>query len=402
MWAQCDRLWTDLAEGAIVAGAGGAVDSRLSAYSPPTVGIEEELFVIDPVSRAVTPRAAAVLRRADYELGPLVGSEYTKFQVETRTVPCADLGDLQAQLGRIRSVVADAARAEGLRIVATGTPVIGEIVPPPIAESPRYRRMNTIYGALTDEQSVCACHVHVHLPDREKAVLVSNHLRPWLPTFVAMAANSPYWAGRDTRHASWRTVTRDRWPVAGPPPFFESIGHFDELIHTLLDNQVLMDRGMVYWDVRPSAHLPTIEIRVLDVPATVLETVLFAALIRALVMVSLNAVERGDPGPRISTEILRAAYWRSAQGGLAGSGIDTRTHRPTKGTVLVEALLAHIGPGLAACGDLELVSAGWDRLRTIGCGAVRQRAAYTRRGELTDVVDFLIEQTDQADLTPSR
>ena len=81
-----------------------------------------------------------------------------------------------------------------------------------------------------------------------------------------------------------------------------------------------MDRGMVYWDIRPSAHLPTIEIRVLDMPATAQESVLFAALtIRALVLVSLDAVEQGDPGPRISTEILRAAYWRPPDVARRGS-----------------------------------------------------------------------------------
>ncbi|MGH8881966.1 MAG: carboxylate-amine ligase, partial [Stackebrandtia sp.] len=231
-----------------------------------------------------------------------------------------------------------------------------------------------------------------HMPDPERAVLVSNHLRPWLPVLLSMNGNSPYWAGRDTGYASWRTLSWSGWPVAGPPPFFESLGHFDDTVETFVDGGALMDRRSIFWDVRPSAHLPTIEIRVADVAATSYEGPLFAALVRGLVALASQAVERGDRGPRIAPELLRAASWRAARDGLEGKGIDARTGRLRDTRDLVGALLAEVRPVLEAWGDWDQVTAWWRRLQDHGSGAARQRNAYARRGRLDDVVDCLIEQ----------
>ncbi|WP_433247133.1 carboxylate-amine ligase [Streptosporangium sp. CA-135522] len=363
----------------------------------PLVGVEEEYLVVDPATRAVAPRAAEVLERAAAELGEQVSTEITKFQVEAKTSPCVRVSELEEQLLRMRAAMARAAREEGLAVVASGTPVLGEIVPPPITDHPRYGVGIDTYRALHDEQSICAGHVHVHLPDRERAVLVSNHLRPWLPALIALTANSPFWAGRDTGYASWRTLSWAKWPVAGPPPYFASLAEFDELIGTLTEAGVLVDPGTIFWDVRPSARLPTLEVRVTDVPATAGESALLAAVVRALVLVSLERVEGGDPGPRLSAELLRAAYWQAARDGLDGYAIDPVTGRRTPAADLGTALLRHIGPALEQTGDLETVTARLERLRVTGTGAARQRAAHDRRGRLADVVDHLVERLMERD-----
>lgn len=172
---------------------------------PPTAGIEEEFFLVDPHTRRVAPEAAAVVREAGTWSGGSISTEFTKYQVETRTEPFTRLEDLATEVTRMRDIAATAAAGQGLRITATGTPVQGDIVPPPIADLPRYRETTAMFRTLQDSQSISACHVHVHLPDPETAVLVSNHLRPWLPVLLSMNGNSPYWAGRDTGYASWRT-----------------------------------------------------------------------------------------------------------------------------------------------------------------------------------------------------
>ncbi|MFC4586684.1 carboxylate-amine ligase [Sphaerisporangium corydalis] len=356
----------------------------------PLMGVEEEYLVVDPRTRAAAPMAAPVVERAAAELGDLVGTEITRFQVETKTTPCSDVADLADQLRRMRSLVAAAAGEEGLAVVASGTPVLGDVVPPPITDHPRYGVGIANYRALHDEQSICAGHVHVHLPDRERAVLVSNHLRPWLPVLIALMANSPYWAGRDTGYASWRTLSWGKWPVAGPPPYFESLAEFDDVVGALTESGALVDPGTIFWDVRPSARLPTLEVRVTDVPATAEESALLAALARALVVVSLREVERGDKGPRLSGERLRVAYWRAARDGLDGHGIDPVSGRLRPAGELVDGLLRHLGPALEATGDLGMVTRGLERLRAEGTGAARQRAAHDRRGRLTDVVDHLV------------
>ncbi|XRQ14671.1 carboxylate-amine ligase [Actinomadura welshii] len=350
-------------------------------------GIEEEYFVVDPVSREVVPRAGAVVRRAAAALGERASTELVGFLAEAKTPPCDDLDKLGEQVRSMRAAMAAAAASEGVRLAATGTPVLGRLVPAPISAGARYAESLATYRGLDDEQSICSCHVHVEMPDRERAVQVSNHLRPWLPTLLALTANSPYWAGRDTGHACWRALAWARWPVAGPPPFFESAAHYDELVGTLLGCGALLDTGTVFWDVRPSARLPTVEVRLADVAPTAGEATVLAALVRALVEVSAAAVEAGEPAPAPSPEMLRAAYWLAARDGLPGTGVDVRTGRPAGFREMAGDLLAHALPALRGSGDLGAVTRGLRRLLTGGTGAERQRAAYRRRGRLTDVVD---------------
>jgi glutamate---cysteine ligase / carboxylate-amine ligase len=359
-------------------------------------GVEEEYFIVDPGSRMVVPRSAAVVERATPALGERVSAELIAFLAEAKTSPCDDLGKLAEQIREMRAAMASAAASAGLALAATGTPVLGDLVPPPITAGVRYAESLATYRALDDEQSICSCHVHVEMPDPERAVLVSNHLRPWLPTLLALAANSPYWAGRDTGHACWRVMAWARWPVAGPPPHFASLAHYEDLVGTLLGAGALMDTGAIFWDVRPSARLPTIEIRLGDVALTAAESVLFAALTRALVQVSLAAVEAGERAPRPSQEMLRAGYWLAARNGLSGEGMDVCTGRPVPFRELARDLLAHVRPALADTGDLEDTTAGLTALLDGGTGADRQRAAYRRRERLTDVVDAALLTTGPA------
>ncbi|GAA3795640.1 glutamate--cysteine ligase [Sphaerisporangium flaviroseum] len=368
----------------------------------PLMGVEEEYLVVDPATRQVAPRAGEVVERAADELGEQVGTEITRFQVETKTTPCAGVSDLEAQLRRMRAVVAAAAAERGLAVIASGTPVLGEAVPPPITDDPRYAVGIANYRALHDEQSICAGHVHVHLPDRERAVLVSNHIRPWLPVLIALMSNSPFWLGRDTGYASWRTLCWGRWPVAGPPPYFASLAEFDDLVGRLTESGALVDPGTIFWDVRPSARLPTLEIRVTDVPATAEESALLAAVARALVLVSLERVEDGDPGPRLAGERLRVAYWRAARDGLDGHGVDPVTGDLRPAGDLVTALLDHIRPALEGTGDLDMVTRRLERLRAAGTGAARQRAAHARRGRPADVVDHLVARLVDGPDSPGR
>ncbi|RFU36459.1 YbdK family carboxylate-amine ligase [Actinomadura logoneensis] len=350
-------------------------------------GIEEEYFVVDPRSRHVAPRAGPVVARAAETLGDRASTELVCFLAEAKTPPCDDLDKLTEQIHGMRATMADAARAEGLMLVATGTPVLGELLPAPISPGPRYADSLATYRALDDEQCICSCHVHVEMPDRDRAVQVSNHLRPWLPTLLAMTANSPFWAGRDTGHACWRAMSWARWPVAGPPPLFTSLAHYDELVGTLLGCGALMDMATVFWDVRPSARLPTLEIRLADVALTTEDAALFAALVRALAQVALAAVEEGTPAPAPPQEMLRAAYWLAARDGLGGRGLDLSTGRPAGFADLAAAMIAHARPALDDSGDTDLVEAGLARLLADGTGADRQRRAHRRRGRLSDVVD---------------
>ena len=240
---------------------------------------------------------------------------------------------------------------------------------------------------LAREQGICGCHVHVAVPSREAAIRVSNRLRPWLPLLLALTANSAVYRNADTGYASFRRLLWARWPSAGPPPHFDSADEYDAMVAMLRRAGAVLDDGMVYWDVRPSANFPTIEVRVADVPATVAETVLLATLIRASVMTALDDERRGEGIPRLAPHALTAAYWTAARDGLDGQAIDlVESHASVPARVLLMGLVDRVRPALEALGDYDMVSEELARIAEQGNGAMRQRWVWRRRGEVADVI----------------
>ncbi|MER7023701.1 glutamate--cysteine ligase [Streptomyces ramulosus] len=361
-----------------------------------TMGVEEEFLLVDPETRLLAPRAAPVIAGAASTLGGRVGSEITLYQVETRTDVHTRLSGLAEQLHETRACLAGAARDHGARLTSSGTPVLSPAGPIPIAAGARYARSVATFQALSEEQVCCACHIHLGFDDRALALEVSNHLRVWLPTLIAAAANSPFWAGSDTGYASWRIMAFHRWPVSGPPPRFASPGHYDELVAAFVATGSTLDEAGVYWDIRPSHHLPTLEIRVADACPTVDHTLLITALVRAAALTALDAVHDRRPAPDPDPGLLRAACWRAARDGLTGSAVDPLRRRLLPAREQLSALVRQVRPALSRLGDLPHVETLLDNLLRDGTGAERQRRAHRRRGRLTDTVDDLVATT----LTP--
>jgi glutamate---cysteine ligase / carboxylate-amine ligase len=359
----------------------------------PTIGVEEEFFLIDPESRLPLPVGERVVERAADAVGVLVSGEFSQCQLEMKTPPCSDAAQLRAELVRLRTAADLAARAEGVRVCASGTVVLDDRSRLPVGSHPRYRAGLAQYRAMLDDFALCSLHVHVHLPDREIAVLVSNHLRPWLPLLVALSANSPLRHGRDTGYASWRAVIRSRFPCLGPPPYAESRRHHEEVAGLIAESEAMLDADMPFWDVRLNPRLPTLEVRAMDVTADVDDAVALAVIIRALVATAVTQTIAGDTGPRVGAEVLRAAYWRAARDGWSGSGVDAMTGRILSVSAQCAQLLDHIAVAVGAAGDMSVIVAFMDRLCARGTGAEMQRASADRRGELTDVVDDLMALT---------
>jgi carboxylate-amine ligase len=358
-----------------------------------TVGVEQEFLLVDPRSRRPVPYSPQV-RRVAGATGELnVQVELTPYQIETATSVCGAVRQLGAQLAEGRSRLADAAERSGCRLVAAALPPLGQVAPPPGSDVRRYHRIIEEHRELVRGQGVCGCHVHVGVPDRECAVQVSNHVRAWLPTLLALSANSPLHDSVDTGYASWRWMVWSRWPVAGPPPHFTSAAEHDRLVRDLISSGALLDPAMVYWDVRLSPHLPTVEVRVADVPLTTGEVELLAALIRALVVVAAEDVRRGRLAEPLPDALLRAALWRAARDGLDGSGVEPATGRLRPVWELVGALLERVRPGLVEYGELVAVRRGLALLRRHGNGALRQRALLRDGATAGDVVDVLVGAT---------
>ncbi|OBJ49198.1 glutamate--cysteine ligase [Mycobacterium sp. 1423905.2] len=348
----------------------------------PTVGVEEEFLLVDPQTGEPAPRNKEVAQEAERR-GAELQVELSSCQVETTSQVVATTAELRDELTRLRRATAQAAEAVGVQLLALGLP---PVTPHrfPVTDTERYRRIGEQYGMVAHEQGICGFHVHVQVPDRAAAIHVSNWLRPWLPVLLALSANSALYRNSDSGYASWRSILWRRWPVAGAPPHFESPEEYDRTVQMLVDTGMILDPGMVYWDVRPSANFPTVEVRVADVPATVAESVLLTTLIRAAVM---TALEERDRDLRLPPAALRAAYWKAAHDGLSGHTLDLVDGRgavPTRDQL--NTLVRRTRPALEALGEYDYVLAELDRVSVEGNGAMRQRRAWQRRGEMMDVI----------------
>ncbi|KMO93717.1 hypothetical protein ACS04_33710 [Streptomyces roseus] len=359
-----------------------------------TVGVEEEFLLVDARTLRVVPAAPLVLATAaglPHEVHP----EGTRYQVEIST-PVADSATaLREELATLRRTLARAAGAHGCRLLAAPSPVVAVEGPLHLTDDePRQREQHRRFGSLTETLVSCGRHIHIGTLDVDTAVAVSNRVRPWLPTLIALAANSPFWGGRDTGHASWRAMAWAGWPSAGLPPHFTSTAHFRRSVQILLSSGAALDTKMVYWDLRPSGHWPTLEIRAPDMSPDIDTAVLQAELVRALVATALRDIEELRPEPALRDEVLRLARWRAAHDGLEGFGLDPYTGAEIPAADLAEAMLDLVAPELAASGELDHAAKTLAALLRDGSGAHRQRAAYARRQDLNDVLRHLADETE--------
>jgi carboxylate-amine ligase len=237
-------------------------------------------------------------------------------------------------------------------------------------------------------------HVHVGVPSREHGVAALNSVRPWLPLLTAMTGNSPLWRGNVTGYESWRTVQLRRWTTAGCPPRFADAADYDRRINGMLGFGGLADLALIAWNVRLSEHLPTIEFRMADAQLTADDTLLVAAVCRALVQRAVDEHDRfgadpaavrplrsvDDPDPDVPPELLSAATLHAAHAGLSGEAFDPATGRPAPAPELVRRLERHLAEPLERTGAREFVHQLLGRLLRDGTGAARQIAAWNRNG----------------------
>jgi len=363
-----------------------------AAHGLLTLGVEEEYLLVDAVEPHPVELVEEVFDQLGEDIRDSIQHELVRSQIELASPPQLELTDLFDSLTRLRTGLATAAGRAGARLVAVGaSPAAGQ--ESRVVDRPRYHRMRERFGELSPGAGLNGMHVHVSVPDPETGVQVLNHLRPWLPIFQAATANSPFFAGRDTGYASWRSMLWERWPTVGPAPYLESHEQYETMISDLVASGAMLDEGMLYWYARLSANYPTVEIRMGDVCPTPDDAMLLAALARGLVARLLREVEDGRPAPNVPHPLLMAAHWRAAHDGLEGVNIDMATREPRPAWKLMRQLFDYVRPELDRHGDLEMATVLMGRLRSHGTGAARQRALFARYGSMGPVVDWLAETT---------
>lgn len=357
-----------------------------------TIGVEEELHVVDLETGRLAARAPELLRDLPAKS---FSSELQRSTIEINSTPVTDLGELRTHLGDLRSRADRIAAVQGLGVIACGTPPSSAPDDFALTVLGRFSRMQQNYRFLVDDQLICGLQVHVSVPDRDTAVRVAQRVSADLPTLLAMSASSPYWHGRDTGYASFRTMVWQRWPTAGSFGRLAGAAEYDALIADLIGSGVISDEKMAYFDVRPSAHLPTVELRICDACPLLDDVVLIAGLFRALVDEACAADESGAPVVLAEEPLRRAGMWRAARSGLSGPLMES-TGRVGHAGEVVQALVARLRPRLEDTGDWAELTELCRALLARGDSASRQRARFAERGRVRAIVRAVHDETRRA------
>lgn len=336
-----------------------------------TVGLEEELMLVDPETLDLAPCAPALLTRLEGD--ERYTSELPAAQLEIVGRPAATVPQAAAELLQARRDLARAAAGlarplgAGVHPFARG---IGVVSP-----GKRYERIVEEYGGVARRQLVFGLHVHVALSGPDRALAVYNALREELPALAALAGASPFYEGRDSGLASVRPKLSELLPRQGIPPAFSDWEALARALSWGRDPATFADARW-WWEARPHPLHGTIEVRVPDTQATVRATAAVAAVVHALVATLAARHDAGDlPTPAESWRIAENR-WSACRHGVAGPWIDPRTGETTPMREHLHALLDDL------CDAAERVGCGDELADARACvndpAAERARAASPR------------------------
>ncbi|MCU1638235.1 MAG: YbdK family carboxylate-amine ligase [Microbacteriaceae bacterium] len=380
---------------------------RESAKSPVrSVGVEEELLLIDAVSARPVAVAGSIMSLQDAVAVPpgtasfdaripsTLQFEVKQEQIEVISRPVHTLAELTSAIraGRKRSDAA--AGLFGARTVAMATAI--EPLATCLVPVPRYEAMESQFGMTMRHQLSCGFHVHVGIESAEEGIAVLDRIRVWLPVLLALSANSPFWEGEDTGYASYRYQAWMRWPTTGPNEIFGSEAQYRATVEDLLRTGVPLDEGMMYFDARLSRHHPTIETRIADVCLDGEHAAVIAALVRGLVETAAREWRARKAPVPASVLQLRLASWRASKSGTEGDLIDPLSETPMPARVVVRALLEHVAPVLGELGEESEVARIVDDILTNGTGARRQRETFASTGSASAVIKDAVGRTHLA------
>jgi glutamate---cysteine ligase / carboxylate-amine ligase len=338
--------------------------AAFDAAAPLTLGIEEELMVLDAGTLDLAPRTGELLAAAGDD--PRFKPELPAAQVEIVLAPVASAGEVASALGAARGDLARVADRVGLRLAGAGAHPFaapeGEL-----SDGDRYAFIRREYGRVAARQLVFALQVHVALGGAERSLAVYNALREWLPELAALAANAPFHAGADTGLASVRPTISGTLPRQGVPPVLASWGEYADALRRIAEPRLW------WWELRPHPAYGTLEVRVPDTQATVADAVAVTAAVHSLVAWLGERADGDDLPPPAPTWRIEENRWSACRHGLAGAMTDVHTgeHEPTRDRIgrLLDTLVAtaeRMGAAAELADARRLLAAG---------GAERQRAA---------------------------
>lgn len=335
-----------------------SADDWLAGGLESTVGVEEELLLVDPETYRLAEQSTTLLAGLDVS-SYNAGHELYEAQIELRSPPHRDAAGAVAALAALRRAV----RAGGGTAIGVGIHPDGVWGDAAIRTDGRSLAVAEALRGLVQRTPECALHVHIGVADAERATRIVNALREHLPLFAALAANSPYWFGLDSGMASARAALVRAYPRHGIPPPFDCYGDYVEAIASYRRAFGIADASTVWWDVRLRPTLGTVELRGMDSQSSLLHVAGLTALAQALADTHADA----HPASPTPTELLAESAFLAARDGVSGHILDRGGLRPVRD--VVADTLAEVRPAARRRG-IEATLAAVEQIVEAGGGRV--------------------------------
>jgi carboxylate-amine ligase len=361
-----------------------------------TIGIEEELMIVDADSYELVNAIESVLEDAraadsDHAVGD-IKPELMESVLEIATQPAANTAEAGAQLRALRRQVHDVAARRGLTIGSAGTHPFALWEDQRIASRLRYRELVNALRFVARQELIFGLHVHVGVDDPDKAIHVANGMRVHLPVLLALSANSPFWRGDGTGMASTRLPIFRAFPRVGVPPSYRDWADYEREIEFMISSGVMEDYTYLWYDVRPHPKLGTVEIRACDAQTRVEHTLGLAALIQAMVKELCEHFDSGQHLGEYPWQMLDENRWLAARHGLDGQLVDLPSNERVATRDLARRLLDRLHDHAVDLGSVNELE-GVEDLLSRGNGAARQVVVYEANHDLREVMAEIVAAT---------
>ncbi|GFM20746.1 MULTISPECIES: glutamate--cysteine ligase [Mycobacteriaceae] len=369
-------------------GAGARIEF---AGSPrPTLGVEWEFALVDPDTRDLSNEAASVI--AELGENPHVHKELLRNTVEVVTGICDNTGEAMADLASTLQPVRQIVRERGMELFCAGTHPFAKWSAQKLTDAPRYAELIKRTQWWGRQMLIWGVHVHVGVSSEHKVMPIITSMLKYYPHLLALSASSPYWEGEDTGYASNRAMMFQQLPTAGLPFQFQKWSEFEGFVADQKKTGIIDHMNEIRWDIRPSPHLGTIEVRIFDGVSNLQELSALVALTHCLIVDLDRRLEAGETLPVMPPWHVQENKWRAARYGLDAIIIQDADSNEKLVTEDLDALLERLSPvaqslscsdELARVADIYRAGASYQRQR---------RVAEEHDGDLLAVVDALIAE----------
>jgi carboxylate-amine ligase len=300
-------------------------------------GIEEEFFLADMRTKCM-PRHVpeALFECARAKAGAGIAREFLQPQLEVQTAPHESMSDARAELFRLRAAIGRAAREHGLVVLAAGTHPAAAWREASQTPKERYASVMADLQMIGRRNMLCGMHVHVELPDPSRRVDVMRRMLPYVPLLLALSTSSPFWQSQATGLKGYRLAAYDELPRTGLPELFTTNEEYDAYVEALVRSGVMPDSSYLWWAIRPSQKLPTLELRAPDSCTRLDDSIAIAALYRVLVRHLYYDPHHNGDLDAVARALAVENKWRAQRYGVQG------TFATPAGAITVADLLEQI------------------------------------------------------------